>query len=509
MPDEPAQQIGVIPGTQTPQEPATSTPAEPAVPSSPADQPTSPPPDQPIQPTDVPEPTSPPPTPTSEPPEGGPPALPPDESVIPPVIPATPPTPAHSKAKIVGTILVFLILLIGIPVGVFLVQRVQEIRERAFEEVDCDPYGGFNRYASQCDCGRMQPYGEMVSVAVCNDGTTFPLGPTGVQCETGECPPPEPPPPDCTNPDGNEGDRIRGDPYCIEGEGCPSDPSVGIGRVLVCQDSQWVETTPECTPECPAPGDITWSQCSVTDGPEPNLPCGSCSVTSVGAGTMAFSCELDCGGSASNCPGGSAGTYSIAHRWERCNNRGTGACTSSSSDYVESGDLGGPGPWTIDGQSTVNGSGTFPNPGCGRVQVDVQMSAEGTDVAAGVYDTGKDCVEPTPAPTPPPPPPGEEEPPPTTAECKNIKAYDANFTQLSATQLAQLKPGDSVRFAVSGTTSSGSFDQARFRVNDGAWQQTTTKNSFGEFFIVFTVPSGVTTFKVEAEVHHADLNQWF
>lgn len=53
-----------------------------------------------------------------------------DESIIPPVV-VTPPTPNRSRAKIVGSILALLILVVGIPTGVFLVNQQQEIRERA------------------------------------------------------------------------------------------------------------------------------------------------------------------------------------------------------------------------------------------------------------------------------------------------------------------------------------------------------------------------------------------
>ncbi len=72
---------------------------------------------------EVPDPTSPPPIGADEPKE---------ESLMPPII--TPPEPTRSKAKIVGSILAILILVASIPAGIFLVQRTQEIREKA-----CDP----------------------------------------------------------------------------------------------------------------------------------------------------------------------------------------------------------------------------------------------------------------------------------------------------------------------------------------------------------------------------------
>jgi len=170
-----------------------------------------------------------------------------------------------------------------------------------------------------------------------------------------------------------------------------------IGAVKLTQQQQEIRQRADEAP---------WHQCMVSDGDEPpeNLPCGSCSIIDIGAGTMGFGCELDCGGLESGCPGGEAGQYGIDHAWLRCENKGSDPCTQDSPDFVESGELGGDGPWVIPGQSTVPGSGTFPlpDPFCGRVQVDVKMTAEGTEVAGRVFDSGVDCEVPatsTPIPT--------------------------------------------------------------------------------------------------------------
>lgn len=96
-----------------------------------------------------------------------------------------------------------------------------------------------------------------------------------------------------------------------------------------------------------------------------------------------------------------------------------------------------------------------------------------------------------------------------TTQCQNIKAYNASWTQLNAGELRKLQAGDSVRFAVAGTTQSGSLDKARFRVNEGQWQETTTKNPNGEFYIVFTIPPRNTSFKIEAMIHHQGADRWF
>ena len=55
---------------------------------------------------------------------------------------------------------------------------------------------------------------------------------------------------------------------------------------------------------------------------------------------------------------------------------------------------------------------------------------------------------------------------------------------------------DAVLLAVRGN---GVPTEARFRINGGAWQQTTT-TADGWFTIDYTIPNGVIDFVIEAEV---------
>lgn len=112
---------------------------------------------------------------------------------------------------------------------------------------------------------------------------------------------------------------------------------------------------------------------------------------------------------------------------------------------------------------------------------------------------------------------GDEEEPAFTAQCLNIKVYNTNWNQLSAIQLPDLKKGDSVRFAVVGGNSHGTVDKARFRINDGTWQETANKNPNNEYYFAYTIPQvtiqtvpppPITT-KVEAQIHLKETNQWF
>jgi len=89
-------------------------------------------------------------------------------------------------------------------------------------------------------------------------------------------------------------------------------------------------------------------------------------------------------------------------------------------------------------------------------------------------------------------------PPPS---CKMIKIYDSSGKIIPKEDLTALKPGDKIMIAVSG---GGEFDKARVRINSMDWlpeNETDKKNANGEFYIEYTIPAGVTKFKIEAELH--------
>ncbi len=96
-----------------------------------------------------------------------------------------------------------------------------------------------------------------------------------------------------------------------------------------------------------------------------------------------------------------------------------------------------------------------------------------------------------------------------TATCGEVKAYDTNWKLLSSDDLKKLKSGAIVRFAVSGTASSGTFDKARFTINGTQRPEVSTKKpGSDEFYDEYTIPTGTTTFTVTAQVHHDTLG-WF
>lgn len=93
-----------------------------------------------------------------------------------------------------------------------------------------------------------------------------------------------------------------------------------------------------------------------------------------------------------------------------------------------------------------------------------------------------------------------------TASCQNIKAYTTSWTLLSNADLNALSAGDKVNFCVLGAASSGTFDMARFTINS-VQQATTTVNRPGtnDYCQDYTIPSGVSSFDVSAQVHHTTL----
>lgn len=100
--------------------------------------------------------------------------------------------------------------------------------------------------------------------------------------------------------------------------------------------------------------------------------------------------------------------------------------------------------------------------------------------------------------------------PPPAAQCVDVKAYTTEWQLLEASDLALLQPGDVVRLTVRGSTTSGVFDKARFTINGDRRAEVTGKRpQTEEFFDEYTVPEGVTSFSVDAEVHHQGLDTWF
>lgn len=96
------------------------------------------------------------------------------------------------------------------------------------------------------------------------------------------------------------------------------------------------------------------------------------------------------------------------------------------------------------------------------------------------------------------------------AQCGAIVAYNTNWEKLTSAQLTALKPGDKVRFAVEGITLSGTIDKARFNINGTQRPEVSTKKpNSNEFYDEYTIPAGVSTFNLGAQIHHQETNNWY
>lgn len=101
---------------------------------------------------------------------------------------------------------------------------------------------------------------------------------------------------------------------------------------------------------------------------------------------------------------------------------------------------------------------------------------------------------------------------PPTAQCIEIRVYDTSWVLLTGADLVNLKAGDTVRFAVLGSTTAGIFDKAVFSINGQLTPEVTDKKpGTEEFYYEYTITEADlgTTFSVQAWVHHATLDRWF
>ncbi|MDO8341521.1 MAG: hypothetical protein Q7T59_06125 [Candidatus Woesebacteria bacterium] len=167
--------------------------------------------------------------------------------------------------------------------------------------------------------------------------------------------------------------------------------------------------------------------------------------------------------------------------------------------------------YLVAGQAT---SASF-NQSCGSEQIDLYCEACGyTGSNQLEINTGHTYVcsgTPTTPPTAPPTTPPTSAP--GTASCTDIKVYTIQnrsdmvvWDVKSEASLSNFKAGDNIYFCVNGTSSSGSFDKARFNVNGNFLPDTTTKRpGSNDFCSLYTIPSGTTTFNITSQIHHTTL----
>lgn len=122
----------------------------------------------------------------------------------------------------------------------------------------------------------------------------------------------------------------------------------------------------------------------------------------------------------------------------------------------------------------------------------------GTNTSSGGKTTN--TVAPTAPPVVPTLPPGQ------TAVCMAVTAYNSTWVAQTSTQLSTLKSGDIINFCVNGTASAGTFDKAKFTINGVVQAETTTvRPGSSDFCQNYTIPAGISSFNVTAQIHHATL----
>lgn len=436
-----------------------------------------------------------------------------------------------SKGKIIATILGLVLLVGGSIAGLRLVRQDQNIEEKASCVSDCVNLGVPESVCRQ-QCGSsgqcIPGSRQSCSTGGCN-GTQTCQG-SGTSTSWGSCVKNDP---NC----GSAGTLCTpGTKRCVSSstiEACSAD-----GRSWVSSYCQYGCLNNACSLMPPAP---TCSTVGAT---------GQCSETSVGGGTL---CTTSVGLNRFCCPAGKViinGSCAAAPinqvncdgtqcSINNCHCLGGDACTSRecvSDSFVQS-CLNQGRKWCknqFGTGMTCCVAGYVCNPtgnGCVRPATPTPRPPTATPVRTP-SPTPIRTPTPTPTRTPTPTPTRTPTPTPTrtptatptrtptatptstptitpapVAQCLNVKAFDTNWNQLSAAQLAQLKPDDTVRFTVAGQASSGSFTKARFTINGTLRSEVTAKRpNTNEFYDEYTLPdNGTRTFSISAQIFHESL----
>ena len=177
-------------------------------------------------------------------------------------------------------------------------------------------------------------------------------------------------------------------------------------------------------------------------------------------------------------------------------------------------------PDSVDGCNNIGEKQCFSDPWISEC---TEWPSAGQCAYAG-YWKWLENVEVCPSPNPTPPPgssPGPSSTPTLGAQCSAVRIYRvidpitsaASWTELTSAQLPALKTGDTVYITTMGSATNDTLDKARIRVNKTTWsvddETSSTKPGSQEFYIIYIIPAGVTSFTFESEVHAVTQNNWF
>lgn len=512
---------------------------------------------------------------TSPSPPGGdpsqtPPGAPPN---IPPVVTTSKPKKKIGSKKVIATILGILLLIGGVGAGVILVQRQQEIREKATTTTNCgdEPTYNFNRPPSTI--GPFQEAGEVTIYYKAFDGGgtrkinlrhngqnyTITAPSSGSQKDTlikvsagdtiqltsiessqeGTLPSCAP---DKSSPQYAWGwIGVNNDLTC--GSGLPGPPSsyTPFTKESVASDINNY-SGPIVSQQCWAdwrewPGDYDFNDFFLIFSykKEEPLTCGSLNVDKT---TLSSNESVRL----SSSTGGEDATIFTYAVYNRDNEYGPGnpkpVCVTSGGDYDTitkdcpdgTHHLSFKDPTTSPrtrGFKTVSYRELFvadKNNG-GKILERAQFNAFfGTDdgyfthsqpqCVAYVSATPKDIPSRTSTPIPRMTFPPTSPLPGIKCECNYVHAFDSDWNRLTKEALENLKAGDKVIFTISGAASQGTIDKARFIINGKTKPEVTQKTPAeapvrDEFYYEYTIPEGTASFTINAQLHHSGVAGWF
>ena len=151
------------------------------------------------------------------------------------------------------------------------------------------------------------------------------------------------------------------------------------------------------------------------------------------------------------------------------------------------------------GSKHTCGTKTFGTNECGQVDP-VDDNGVYCELPGWDYDIKlSNCSGPLPPTTPPTDNSG-------TASCSDVKAYTESWVLIPQINLPSLNVGDKINLCVTGTSTGGSFDMARFKVNGVTLPDTTTiRPGSNDYCYLYTIPTVTSTFNIIGQIHHTSL----
>lgn len=94
-------------------------------------------------------------------------------------------------------------------------------------------------------------------------------------------------------------------------------------------------------------------------------------------------------------------------------------------------------------------------------------------------------------------------------QCQQIKAFNLDGTELTASDLSQLDAGATIQLVAIGTGSATNYKAVRFTVNGALQPESTQKRvATGDFYDEYTLPASTNSFTITAQLQGVD-NAWY